>query len=177
MNNDCCARQVCISSTDQWGIRWSTALSQPDSVVDSSSYLAITNLKYKINANISIQGPSPSATIDEALVKVCCDWNNEALVKVLRSKCYNNCIFDLTAKELSDACSYSLYSFVLSQFCLVLLFVHAHHALCTLLASWLLCLFSLSATTVTTVWLKQPLQWHIHVFTVMHVHVWYVHHQ
>ena len=121
------ARQVCISSTDQWGIRWSTALSQPDSVVDSSSYLAITNLKYKINANISIQGPSPSATIDEALVKVCCDWNNEALVKVLRSKCYNNCIFDLTAKELSDACSYSLYSFVLSQFCLVLLFVHAHH--------------------------------------------------
>lgn len=66
MNNDCCARQVCISSTDQWGIRWSTALSQPDSVVDSSSYLAIANLKYKINANISIQGPSPSATIDEA---------------------------------------------------------------------------------------------------------------
>lgn len=126
---------VFLSSTNQWGIRWLTALSQPDGVVDSSKYLAIANLKYNINANIWIQGASPSATIDEA------GWWRYIVMETMKhwwrflDQNATNCIFDVAAEEMSDVCSYSLYSFVLSQFCLVPLFVHVHHCVpCWLLS-------------------------------------------
>ena len=151
MNNDCCARQVCISSTDRWGIRWSTALSHPDSVVDSSSYLAIANLKYKINA---MQHFNPRTFTK-------CNhwwstWWRYAVIETMKhwwrflDRNVSNCIFDLAAKELSDAC---LLLFPV-QFCPFTVssctIVCTCSPLCTLLASWLLCLCSLSATTVTT---------------------------